>query len=69
MPTSLHLVYLATWLLLGLLADKFCERQAKKEDCPYDPKVMAACYIAGPVILPLAFLWAFGKALLHMLRH
>lgn len=69
MPTSLHLVYLAIWLLLGLLADKFCERQAKKEGHQYDPKVMAACYIAGPVILPLAFVWAFGKALIHMLRH
>lgn len=68
MPTSLHLIYLAVWLLLGLLADKFCEYQARKEGRKYDPKVMAACYIAGPIILPLAFVWGFGKALITMLR-
>lgn len=62
------LLYVGLWLLLGLLADKFCERLAKKERRRYEGTTQVACYIAGPVILPIAFAWAILKALLHLIR-
>lgn len=58
----------AIWLLLGLLADKICEKEARKKNEPYAKTIVAACYIAGPLIIPLALCWAFMKGLRNLLR-
>ncbi len=63
------LVYACVWLLLGLLADKLCEGHAKKEGRQYEKSTAVACYIAGPLVIPVALAWAIGKGIVNMLRH
>ena len=68
MTYLLVIFYITLWILLGIFADKICERQAKKESIYYEGTVQIACYIAGPVIIPLALLLAFRKGVLNMFR-
>lgn len=68
MTYLLVIFYITLWILLGIFADKICERQAKKEGKYYEGTVQIACYIAGPVIISLAFLLALWKVVLHMFR-
>ena len=67
MTYSLVLSSIAIWILLGIFADKICETQAKKDGKYYEGKVQVACYLAGPVIIPLAFLRTFWKWGLHII--
>lgn len=61
-----YLTYVALWLLLGVIADKLCEFHAKKEKRPYKRSTAVACYVAGPVILPLALCYAMLRGLSHL---
>lgn len=63
------IIIACVWLLLGLLCDRLCEKQAKKEGRRYEASTAVACYIAGPALVPFALVWAFFKALAHMVRH
>lgn len=57
-------LYAAAWLALGVLADLFCEWHAKKERRRYERSTQMGCYVAGPIIIPLALLAALYKVTL-----
>jgi hypothetical protein len=56
------------YLLLGLLCDRLCEKQAKKKGEKYSGAVQLCAYVFGPVIVPVALVFAFGKAAINMVR-
>lgn len=60
------MIAIAVWLLLGLLADKICEREARQRKERYTKTVFVVCYIVGPIILPIALCWAIIKGLVHL---
>lgn len=68
MNSTEPLLYLALWLLLGVIADKLCEWQAKKEGKPYDRVTAVACYLFGAVVIPIALASAIIKVVFHMFR-
>lgn len=56
----------AIWLLLGLLADKICENEARKKGEVYKKHVAIVAYLIGPVIIPIALCWEVFEGLAHL---
>ena len=53
--------YPLAWLALGLIGDLLCEAHSRKLGEPYRKGTQIACYVAGPIILPWALIWASGQ--------
>lgn len=51
------------WLALGILGDFMCEAHAKKLGEPYRKSTQVACYLVGPLILPLALTWVLFRTI------
>lgn len=61
-------LYGAIWLLLGLLCDRLCELQARKNGEKYAGHVQLCAYIFGPAIVPVALAFALVKATIHLFK-
>lgn len=61
--------YGAVYLVLGILMDRICEKEAKKKGERYSAPVQLCAYVFGPIMAPVALVFAIVKAFIHMVRH
>ena len=60
------LMVTAYWLIAGLCSDHLCEDYADRNGVEYDRGTQLACYIAGPIVVPIAFAWAILRRLIKI---
>ena len=62
---TLILLSTALWLGLGVVSDRVVASQTRKDGEEYSGPMQLACYLVGPIALPIALLWALIKRITY----